>query len=75
MLVCVNVINGVINRQITINLSPAEAGDLNAYFELVVPAGCSTKTVRFRTRVPIKKLSIQSPKFYNRNFRTLCIAY
>ena len=38
MLVCVNVINGVINQEITIILSPAEAGDLNAYFVVVVPA-------------------------------------
>ena len=34
----VNVINGVISHLITITLSPAEAGDLNAYFELVPAA-------------------------------------
>ena len=33
-----NVINGVINQKITITLSPAEAGDLNASFELLAPA-------------------------------------
>ena len=30
MLVCVNVLNGVINQEITVTLSPADAGDLNA---------------------------------------------
>ena len=38
---------------------------------------CSTKAVRFRTRVPFKRLSTQCPlhvlEVCTRNFRTLCI--
>ena len=59
MLVCVNVINGVISHKITITLSPAEAGDLKAYFELVLPA--ARKRYVSRQGFLFKKLSTQSP--------------
>ena len=60
MLVCINVIIGVINPLITITLSPAEAGagDLNAYFELVVPA--ARKLCDSGQGFLLKKLSTQS---------------
>ena len=75
MLVCVNVINGVINQHITITLSPAEAGDLNAYFELFVPA--ARKRYVYGQGFLFKKLSTQSPlqalEVSNRDIRTPCI--
>ena len=58
MLVCVNVINGVINHYITITLSPAEAGDLNAYFEVAVPV--ARKRYVSGQGFLFKKLSTQS---------------
>ena len=71
MLVCLNVINGEINQYITITLSPAEAGDLNAYFELVP---VSRKRYVSEQGFLFKKLSAQSllqaPEVFNRNFRT-----
>ena len=56
-------------------LSPAEAGDLNAYFELVVPA--ARKWYVSGEGFLLKKLSTQSPlqalEVCNRNFRKPCI--
>ena len=70
MLVCVNVINGVINQKITITLSPAEAGDLNASFEFLVPA--ARKRYVSGQGFVLKKLSTQTPlqslEACNRNF-------
>ena len=59
----------------SITLSPTEAGDLNAYFEIVVPA--ARKRYVSEQGFLFKKLSTQSPlqilEVCNRNFRTPCI--
>ena len=75
MMVCINVINWVLKL---INYYHFITGRSGRFKRLNwTCCTCSMKMLRFRTRVPIQKLSTQSPLqalgVCNRNFRTRCI--